>query len=63
MSTDESFLIGASARDPRVFYASVCSGHGFKFATAIGDVLAALAQGKPPPVDVSAFHPARFPIA
>ncbi|TKC98176.1 N-methyl-L-tryptophan oxidase [Polyangium fumosum] len=63
MSTDESFLIGASAQSPRVVYASACSGHGFKFATAIGEALAFLAQQKPPPVELSAFGAARFDAA
>ncbi len=60
MSRDESFVIGASASDPRVFYASACSGHGFKFATAVGEALSFLAQGKTPPVALSSFQLERF---
>jgi sarcosine oxidase len=60
MSRDESFAIGATAQDPRVVYASACSGHGFKFATAVGEVLAHLAQQRPPPVDLRSFGVERF---
>jgi sarcosine oxidase len=60
LSPDGSFLIGAAQRIPGVYYASVCSGHGFKFAPAIGSVLAALALGEPPPVPIDAFSAARF---
>jgi sarcosine oxidase len=63
MSTDESFLIGTSAQDPRVSYASACSGHGFKFATAIGEALSFLARNEPPPAALSAFRAARFECA
>jgi sarcosine oxidase len=60
MSTDESFIVGVSKHHPGVFYASVCSGHGFKFAPAIGEALSALAQGKVPPVDIFGFQADRF---
>jgi sarcosine oxidase len=56
MSPDESFIIGASKHLPNVFYASACSGHGFKFAPAIGKILSTLAQGKRPSIDISAFQ-------
>ena len=57
---DGSFLIGTSRRIPGVHYASACSGHGFKFAPAIGRVLAALALEQPTPVAIEAFAPDRF---
>ncbi|MFP3700535.1 FAD-dependent oxidoreductase, partial [Burkholderia sp. SIMBA_013] len=40
ISSDESFLIGESQALKSTYYASACSGHGFKFAPAIGDALA-----------------------
>jgi sarcosine oxidase len=55
LSPDGSFLIGESQQLPGVYYASACSGHGFKFAPAIGRVLGALALGEPPPVPIGAF--------
>lgn len=60
MSTDESFLIGASEKFSNIFYASACSGHGFKFGSAIGESLALLAQAKRPPTDLSVFDTSRF---
>ncbi|EEQ11961.1 Glycine/D-amino acid oxidase (deaminating) [Yersinia mollaretii ATCC 43969] len=36
------------------------SGHGFKFATALGEVAAFFAQNKPSPIDISAFSLSRF---
>jgi len=60
LSPDGSFLIGAARQIPGVYYASACSGHGFKFAPAIGSVLAALALGEPTPVAIDAFAAARF---
>lgn len=39
---DGHFAIGSAAGD-RVVYASACSGHGFKFASVIGEILADLA--------------------
>ncbi|MFI5491519.1 N-methyl-L-tryptophan oxidase [Actinoplanes sp. NPDC051859] len=59
MSPDESFFIGRSQQQPRVVYASACSGHGFKFAPGIGEILAQLATGGDPAVDVSAFSVTR----
>jgi sarcosine oxidase len=60
MTSDEAFVIGASQRMPNVFYASACSGHGFKFAPALGGALASLARGEPPAVELEAFALERF---
>lgn len=60
MTPDESFILGASLQKPHVFHASACSGHGFKFAPAIGEVMAAMALAKPLPVDVSCYAERRF---
>jgi sarcosine oxidase len=43
-----------------VIVASPCSGHGFKFAPAVGEVLADLATGERPRFDVAPFSLARF---
>jgi sarcosine oxidase len=40
MTADESFIVGESRELPGVFYISACSGHGFKFAPGIGEVIA-----------------------
>jgi sarcosine oxidase len=39
----EEFIIDRLPRDPRIIVASPCSGHGAKFASAIGEILASLA--------------------
>jgi sarcosine oxidase len=39
----EEFIIDRLPRDPRIIVASPCSGHGAKFASAIGETLASLA--------------------
>ncbi len=52
---DGHFLIDYMPDEPRVIVASACSGHGFKFAPVIGDVLADLVQGVRPTLDLSLF--------
>ena len=39
---DEHFLVDRHPEHPSVIYASACSGHGFKFASVIGEVVADL---------------------
>jgi len=42
MTPDEHFIVDQYPSDPRVVFASSCSGHGFKFAPVIGEILADL---------------------
>jgi sarcosine oxidase len=42
-TADEHFAIGLHPGDARIVLASPCSGHGFKFASLIGEILADLA--------------------
>jgi sarcosine oxidase len=58
-TADGDFLIDRSPRDPRVILASPCSGHGFKFAPALGEVLADLATDRTPGFDLTPFRLAR----
>ena len=53
---DHHFLIDAHPAHPEVILASPCSGHGFKFASVIGEVLADLAMGSEPGFDLSCFR-------
>jgi sarcosine oxidase len=53
---DEHFLIDTHPRHPDVLIASPCSGHGFKFAPVIGEILADLAQDISPGFDLSLFR-------
>lgn len=57
---DEHFLIDRHPAHPRIVIASPCSGHGFKFSSAIGEQLALLATGAPPRLDLSPFRIDRF---
>lgn len=60
MSRDGSFLIGRSESLEGVTYASACSGHGFKFAPAIGEALAQIVLEGESAVDLSTFNASRF---
>lgn len=57
---DFQFLIDRHPQMPRVIVASPCSGHGFKHSAAVGEALAAMALGRDPAHDLSAFSLARF---
>jgi sarcosine oxidase len=52
---DGHFRIGRLSRQPRVVVASCCSGHGFKFAPVIGEILADLATDRTPGFDLEPF--------
>jgi N-methyl-L-tryptophan oxidase len=60
MTPDEHFLIGNHPGYPHVHLASGFSGHGFKFASAVGEVLAQMVTDGHPRLDVSQFRPDRF---
>jgi sarcosine oxidase len=49
------FLLDRHPGDPRVMLASPCSGHGFKFSPAIGELLADLVEDRKPRFDLSPF--------
>jgi sarcosine oxidase len=57
---DEDFILDRHPDEPRVLLASPCSGHGFKFAPAIGEALADLVEEQAPRFDLSPFRLARF---
>ena len=59
-SPDGHFLIDRSPEDPRIVLASPCSGHGFKFASLFGSVLADMAEGHALPDDMALFRLARL---
>jgi sarcosine oxidase len=60
---DEHFIIDTLPGVPEVIVASPCSGHGFKFASVIGEILADLATGRSTPFDLSLFGLGRFAAA
>ena len=53
---DGHFLIDRHPQRKNVLIASPCSGHGFKFAPVIGEILADLVQGKPPRFELARFR-------
>jgi sarcosine oxidase len=57
---DEDFIVDNSSGDPRVVLASPCSGHGFKFSSVLGEVLADLATGRVPVNNIDRFRGDRF---
>lgn len=57
---DEHFILDRHPDLPNVIIGAGFSGHGFKFAPAIGHILAALALGEPPPLPLDTFSLRRF---
>jgi sarcosine oxidase len=57
---DLNFAVGALPNEPRVTLVSACSGHGFKFASVLGEVAADLATDKKVAYDMSFLGAGRF---
>ncbi|MBM4418126.1 MAG: N-methyl-L-tryptophan oxidase [Chloroflexi bacterium] len=57
---DEHFLIDRVPRDPGIIVASPCSGHGFKFCSVVGEILADLAIDGQTRYDIDLFRWDRF---
>jgi sarcosine oxidase len=53
-TSDGHFFIAPHARHDHVLIVSACSGHGFKFASAVGEAVADLTMGSPRP-DLAPF--------
>lgn len=52
---DEHFLLDVHPGHSNVVIVSACSGHGFKFSPAVGEIAADLAVGQKSPYDISMF--------
>jgi sarcosine oxidase len=59
-SPDEHFIIDTLPGDERIIVASPCSGHGYKFCSVIGEILADLAIDDSTRHDISLFRLDRF---
>ena len=59
-SPDEHFTIDFHPDAPQVVFASACSGHGFKFCSVVGEVLAEMALDGATRHDVGLFRLDRF---
>lgn len=57
---DEHFILDRLPTEPAIIVASPCSGHGFKFSSAIGEILADMAMDRTPAFDLSPFSLSRF---
>jgi glycine/D-amino acid oxidase-like deaminating enzyme len=57
---DSDFILDWHPASPHVFVCSACSGHGFKFAPAIGELVATLVTGGRAEVDLTPFRLGRF---
>lgn len=57
---DGDFLLDRHPEAPGVYICSPCSGHGFKFAPAIGEAIVSELAGMPPSLDLSPFRLARL---
>jgi sarcosine oxidase len=59
---DEHFVIDKHPEFPQVTVAAGFSGHGFKFASVLGEVLADLAMDSKPAYDLELFSVRRFQL-
>jgi sarcosine oxidase len=57
---DQHFVVGLHPEWERVAIASPCSGHGYKFASVIGEILADLAIDGKTKRAIDLFDPMRF---
>ncbi|HNP73855.1 MAG TPA: N-methyl-L-tryptophan oxidase [Kouleothrix sp.] len=60
LTPDMDFLVGPHPQHPQVTIASPCSGHGFKFASVMGEILADLAVDGATRHPIALFDPMRF---
>lgn len=60
LTPDHHFVIGHHPEHEQVVIASPCSGHGYKFAAVIGEILADLAVDGATRHPIALFSPARF---
>ena len=62
LTPDHHFVIGLHPHSPKVVIASPCSGHGYKFASVIGEILADLATSGVTRHPISLFALSRFSV-
>ena len=60
LTPDQNFLLGAHPSYPQVIIGSPCSGHGFKFTSVIGEILADLALEGATKLPIEPFGLGRF---
>jgi sarcosine oxidase len=57
---DSDFILDWHPHAEQVYICSACSGHGFKFAPAIGEAIGAVLAGDAAPFDLTPFRLSRF---
>ena len=57
---DEHFLLGLHPEHENVVVAGGGSGHAFRFASVIGEIVGQLACGESPQLDIRLLSPQRF---
>jgi sarcosine oxidase len=62
LTPDQHFVIGFHPDHPEVVIASPCSGHGYKFASVVGEILSDLAIDGRTRHPIGLFEPARFRV-
>jgi len=60
LTPDHHFVIGLHPDHEPVVIASPCSGHGYKFAGVVGEIMADLAINGATRHQIALFSPARF---
>ena len=61
LTPDFDFLIGPHPSNPNILVGAGCSGHGFKFSTLVGEILAELATEGTTTHPIERFRLNRFP--
>ena len=62
MTPDEDFIIDYHPVHPEILFAAGFSGHGFKFASAVGEALSEMAQNQQTTIDLTPFRFKRFDV-
>jgi sarcosine oxidase len=60
LTPDEDFLIDAHPQHPQILICSPCSGHGYKFASVVGEIMADMAQKGVTAHPIGKFSAGRF---
>ena len=60
MTPDEDFIIDTHPIHKEIILAAGFSGHGFKFASAVGEALSEIALNQPTTIDLTPFRLSRF---
>ena len=57
---DGHFILDLHPQYPQISFASACSGHGFKFVSVVGEMMADLAEHRKSRYNIELFRLERF---